>query len=67
MKTPSVIGIKKELQGKFLLTNLTISVSGLPRSFEDYKIVQLTDLHYGCATNESHLNQAVEITNNLNP
>lgn len=56
---------KKE--NKFLINNLKISNINTPLEFKNYRIVQLSDLHFGIATPKEHLIEAVNITNQLNP
>ena len=54
-------------QGHFLVTTLKLHVPSLPPALQDYRLVQLTDFHYGPATSLSHLAEAVEITRALQP
>lgn len=50
------------------LTRLKIPIRKLPRAWTNFRIVQLTDIHFG-PTNHSvaFINQCVQITNNLKP
>ncbi len=53
--------------GKFLVTTVRMFVPNLPTPFHGYRIVHLTDFHYGPATSIRHVNQVVEATNALEP
>jgi uncharacterized protein len=44
-----------------------LEVEGLPRSFEGFRIVQLTDLHAGPFVRRGDLREAVELCNGLEP
>lgn len=49
------------------MTSLDLVSRALPKEFEGYRIVQLTDLHFGASTSISHLETCVALANNLRP
>lgn len=50
------------------INNVDLPVANLPRSFEGYKIVQISDLHTGTyGDRSSYLRKLVEKVNSLNP
>lgn len=51
----------------FLISELTVGIPNLPTELVDYRIVQLTDLHYGPVTKLAHLEKAAAVTRRLNP
>lgn len=57
----------QELRNGFLLSTLRISVPELPECFDGFRLLQLTDLHYGPVTKLSHIRKAVELSNSLAP
>lgn len=64
---PLRLSVRSESEGLFRISHLTLSISGLPKQFDGYRLVQLTDLHFGPATSAAHIERAVEITNSLKP
>lgn len=59
--------LSSERDGKFLVSKLTLKVPNLPAALQGFRLVQLTDFHYGPATPLSHIAQAAEITAALKP
>ena len=49
------------------MNTVKIPVKNLPEAFEDYRIVQVSDLHLGSFLNEKPLKRIVELTNSLHP
>src|SRR4051812_38974134 len=43
------------------------SVANLPEAFDGFRIVQLSDLHYGTYTRERQISAAVNLANSLQP
>ena len=62
----SVESKTEEFDG-FQLTRLSLRIPNLAPQFDGYKIVQLTDLHYGPVTSAEHIRRAVKISSNCNP
>jgi predicted MPP superfamily phosphohydrolase len=68
LSTPDkLLSLSHRRVSNILITEIKISVPKLPTEFENYKIVQLTDLHFGKSTSESHINKTFQLTNELNP
>lgn len=63
----TTINIAVEKKKPFEITHLNLQVENLPQSFENYKIVQLTDLHFGICTPASVLEQAFAIVRDIKP
>ena len=59
--------IKCEAMRPFRLTSIDLIKKGLPNALEGYKIIQLSDMHFGPCTSESHLRKAVSICGELKP
>lgn len=51
----------------FNIKEVFVSIKNLPDIFEDYKIVQISDLHLGTWSNEGPLMDAINLINDLNP
>ena len=64
---PLRLSLRSEYEGLFRISHLTLSISGLPKQFDGYRLVQLTDLHFGPATSAAHIERSIEITNSLKP
>lgn len=54
-------------EGEFEITFLTIKSPEIPKEFNNYRLVQLTDLHYGACTKASKINKAINVVNDLKP
>lgn len=54
-------------EGKFEVTIITLSSSEIPKEFNNYRMVQLSDLHYGACTKAEVIEKTVKITNDLKP
>ena len=67
MSGPLRFTVRNEKEGLFRISHLSIALSGLPKEFVGYRMVQLTDLHFGPATTASHIEHAVAITSSLKP
>ena len=52
---------------RFKFYNQKIMIPNLPKSFEGFKIVQLSDIHAGSFTRMNPIEKAVEDINDLNP
>lgn len=50
-----------------MVRHVSVAVDGLPSSFEDYKIVQLSDFHLGSMYNRHTMERIVDSVNALNP
>lgn len=61
------ITVRRERRRPFRITHLDVAVAGLPKSFEGFRLVQLTDLHFGPVTTAALLEKAVAVTNDLRP
>lgn len=61
------ISIKSSKNKPFRLTFLDVQIPDLPAEFDEYRIVQLTDLHLGPCTPADHIKQAIDITLELKP
>lgn len=59
--------IKSSKDQLFRLSNVAVYVPELPEAFENYRIVQLSDFHYGPTTPAGHLRSAISITRALKP
>jgi predicted MPP superfamily phosphohydrolase len=59
--------VRSERKRPFRITHLEVSVPRLPEEFAGYRIVQLTDLHFGPATTARHIERAIAVSNDLNP
>ncbi len=64
---PLRLNVRAEYEGLFRISHVTVSRPGLPKQFDGYRLVQLTDLHFGPATSAQHIERAVEITTSLKP
>lgn len=51
----------------FNLKRVSVKVPGLPSSFENYRIVQISDLHLGSWSGADDLEQAIHEINNVQP
>ncbi len=51
----------------FKLTTIELPVQNLPREFDGYRIVQLSDMHLGSLPNEAPLEKIVKMVNGQNP
>ncbi len=58
---------QKEHCQEFRIAKILAKVPNLPPEFNGYKIVQLTDLHYGPITPRKHIEDAVRLTNSFEP
>ncbi|MFN8389742.1 MAG: metallophosphoesterase [Bdellovibrionota bacterium] len=59
--------LRQERRGRFALNVLTVSFDELPVAFHGYRMVQLTDFHFGPATAITHLRSAFHIVKELKP
>lgn len=59
--------VRHEKRRPFRISHLEAEISGLPSEFHGFRIVQLTDLHFGPITTESHIARAIDLTNELEP
>ena len=59
--------LESSLRGRFKVTHVQLSIPGLPRSFENYRMVQMTDIHYGPATRRAIVEEAFSIAQGLSP
>ena len=59
--------------GKFIEPNMLtvhdykITSSNLPKSFNGFRVVHISDIHYGTGYNEIRLEKLIKTTNDLNP
>ncbi|MCC6955022.1 MAG: metallophosphoesterase, partial [Deltaproteobacteria bacterium] len=60
------LSIRRERRQPFLVSELQLNIPDLPEAFEGYRIVQLSDLHFG-RTGRRLVEQAGAITNDLRP
>lgn len=51
----------------FRLVNVDIRLKDLPKAFDGYRFVQLTDLHLGSLTSHLHIQQAINIVKEIAP
>ncbi len=51
----------------FIITSLPVAVPGLDPAFDGYRIVQVTDLHFGHWISTERLNGLVDLINELEP
>ena len=54
-------------ENRILITRLEVLVDDLPLAFDNFKIVALTDFHYGCYTNPKIIEQSLDIANKISP
>jgi uncharacterized protein len=57
----------RRMGSEFEITERTICLDVLPDAFNGFRIVQLTDVHYGVFLPEDMLRQAVQMVNELEP
>ncbi len=57
----------RRMGSEFEITERTICLDVLPEAFNGFRVVQLTDIHYGVFLPEDMLRQAVEMVNELEP
>lgn len=50
-----------------IVENVTITLDRLPREFDGFRIVQLSDIHHSPFTGLKHINHAIDIANELQP
>lgn len=46
---------------------VTVEIQNLPEAFEEYRIVQISDLHVGSYADDDYINRLVAFINKLNP
>lgn len=51
----------------FRVREVSVTLEGLPRSFNGYRVVQLSDIHLGSWTSKPELERAVQMVNALRP
>ena len=51
----------------YKVQKVEIQLDNLPEAFNDYKIVQISDLHIGSFGNQNKFDYAIELINELNP
>jgi predicted MPP superfamily phosphohydrolase len=49
------------------VVDVIIPIPGLPKQLEDFSLVQISDLHAGAGIDRAYVQNAVDITNSLNP
>ncbi|MDL2314889.1 metallophosphoesterase [Bacteroidales bacterium OttesenSCG-928-C19] len=54
-------------QNKLVINSVDIPIQNLPKSFENYKIVHLSDLHFGSLYSQKRFSDIVDSVNALNP
>lgn len=59
--------LKETQDGLFTLTEAELSIKNLPVCFDGYRLVQLTDLHFGGLTDREHIATAVKIAKDTKP
>lgn len=59
--------LKPETIGKFLVQKIKVINPNTPLEFNNYRIIQLSDFHFGPATSKQHLVDAIKIINKLCP
>ena len=62
-----VVAVSADRVGSFQVTTVRLGIPELPAQFNGYKILQLTDLHYGPATPLPLIREAVTIGQSLSP
>lgn len=62
----SSVGVAQGLK-KPLLVEVEVPVKNLPEEFENFKIVQITDLHVGPFIKKNYVNYVVDMANDLKP
>ncbi len=65
-ETPSLT-FEEKFDGRFTLTEARLEVADLPECLDGYRMVQLTDLHFGGLTQAEHIRKAVEIATSTDP
>jgi hypothetical protein len=58
---------RKARHATFRIAHIEARIADLPQEFWGYRIVQLTDLHYGPLTTKEHIIDAINISNSLEP
>ena len=61
------VDVQKEKRRGIQITRLTLKSPNIPRAFQGYRIIHLSDLHFGPATTLSHLERVFSLCNTLNP
>lgn len=64
---PSAVHMYYEKRRGVLISTLELTSAEIPKAFDGYRIVHLSDLHYGPATGLSHLEKVFSLSNDLNP
>lgn len=59
--------LNAKANGKFLVQQIKVVNPATPQEFNNYRIIQLSDFHFGPATPKQHLVDAVKIINELSP
>lgn len=59
--------LNAQTNGKFLVQQIKVVNPDTPKEFNNYRIIQLSDFHFGPATPKQHLIDAVKIANELKP
>lgn len=63
----STITVNRQKVNGFLVTTLTLKAEELPSELHGYRIVQLSDFHFGPATSAKHIVASIELSNHLKP
>lgn len=58
---------KTTFQNKFQITELQLSSVHIPKCFDNFSLLQLSDLHYGSLTSADKIRSAFETANTLKP
>ncbi len=66
-RSPISYQLNAQTNGKFLVQKIKVINPETPAEFSNYRIIQLSDFHFGPATPKQHLVDAIKIINELNP
>lgn len=61
------INLKNKTINNFLISELELNSPNIPKTFDNFTIVQLSDLHYGSLTSADKILAALETANSLKP
>lgn len=61
------ISLQKKKQRGFQITELTLKRPDLPAAFEGYRMVQISDLHFGTCTSRKHIDKALHLVESAKP
>ena len=61
------VSLRRTMKDGFLITSLCLTLPGLPANLSGFKMLQLSDFHFGPSTKAEHIAKAVCLAQELNP